>query len=174
MRILYFSLLLWCFSGCTQVPMKAPKAVEAKLVHVLNGLESNATLQETRLLAHDIVWRAAALNREFGRTTLPKFHNFLVNIGLKKKGLCYHYSDGLYTYLKRREAHYPHFGFHLIGAHIGSYWMEHNALAVTRKGGKVLDGIVVDAWRQTGTVYAAPIREDKKYKWVHRPNRECL
>jgi len=174
MRILCFSLLLLCFGGCTQVPMKSPRTEEAKLVHALDGLKSHASAKETRRLAYDIVWRSAVLNQEFDRTTPPKFHNFLVNIGFKKRGLCYHFSDGLYRYLKARKSHYPHFDFHLIGAHIGSYWLEHNALAVTRKGGRVLEGIVVDAWRQTGTVFVSPIGEDRAYRWVHRPNRECL
>ena len=175
MRIFYISaILILLFSGCSDLPMKSPKTTEMRLVDLLEGLDNNAFREERRLLAHDIITRAVQLNREFDRSTPPKLHNFLVKTGIKKKGLCYHFSDGLYRYLKERESHYPHFGFHLIGANIGSYWLEHNALAVTRKGGKVLDGIVVDAWRQTSTVFVSPVREDRAYRWVHRPARGCL
>lgn len=171
MRILCFSLLL--LTGCTQVAMHAPQRVEKKLIDALRGLESHAPAQEYSRLAHDIVTRTATLNRAFGRTTPPKFHNFLVIMGIKKQGLCYHYSDGLYRYLKARENHYPHFGFHEIGANIGSYWREHNALAVTRKGSSVKRGIVVDAWRNTGRLFVAPIKDDERYRWVHRIDRGC-
>lgn len=175
MRTFFISaILLLLFSGCSDLPLKPPKTAEMKLADLLEGLDNNASRAERRLLAHDIITRAQQLNREFERSTPPKFHNFLVKTGIKKRGLCYHFSDGLYHYLKERESYYPHFGFHLIGAHIGSYWLEHNALAVTQKGGRVLDGIVVDAWRKTGTVFVSPVREDRAYRWVHRPSRGCL
>ena len=175
MRTFYISaILLLLFSGCSDLPLKPPKTAEMKLADLLEGLDNNASRAERRLLAHDIITRAQQLNREFERSTPPKFHNFLVKIGIKERGLCYHFSDGLYAYLKKKGSYYPHFDFHLIGAHIGSYWLEHNALAVTQKGGRVHDGIVVDAWRQTGTVFVSPVREDRAYRWVHRPSRGCM
>jgi hypothetical protein len=142
-----------------------------RITQALESLGGDVPKEETIRLANDIVARTDVLNRQFDRTNAPKVHNFLVKIGVKQKGLCYHYSDGLYLYLIHR--YYPHYAFHLVGAHIGSYWREHNALAVTRKGHKPLEGIVIDAWRKTGDIFVSKVADDKAYHWVHRTDRGC-
>jgi hypothetical protein len=95
----------------------------------------------------------------------------MVNTGIKKQGLCYHFSDGLYRYLIQRN--YPHVTFHLVGAHIGEYWREHNALVITANGQDVNEGIIVDPWRETGRVFVSKLKEDRAYVWKHRPERGC-
>ena len=164
-------LLLVLWSGCSRVDA-VPKDAEAskRLTRLLLQMERNASVEEAQQLSYDIITRAALLERTFDRTTTPWMHNFMVNVGLKQKGLCYQYADGLYGYLRQR--HYPHFRFHLAGAHIGEYWREHNTLVITAKNGKVQDGIVVDPWREQGKVFVSLLQEDKAYNWVHRPKRE--
>jgi len=133
-------------------------------------LDANIPEQEAKILSQDILYRSTALERSFDRSTAPWVHNFMVNVGLKEKGLCYQYADGLYSYLKKRD--YPHFDFHLAGAHIGEYWREHNTLVVTAKDGNLQDGIVIDPWRKQGEVFVAKLKDDKVYAWKHRPERE--
>jgi hypothetical protein len=142
-----------------------------RLTELLSTLDSDVPQEEALRLSEDILYRAAQLERSFGRTTSPRMHNFMINLGLKKKGLCYHYADGLYSYLKQRS--YPHFDFHLVGAHIGEYWREHNALLITAKNGVTEDGVLIDPWRVQGEVFVSKMKEDKAYRWVHRPERGC-
>ncbi len=158
-------------AGCQNAPVQVPQRTQIRIVQALESLGGDVPREETLRLANDIVARTDMLNKEFARTDDPKVHNFLVKIGVKQKGLCYHYSDGLYLYLIRR--HYPHYAFHLLGAHIGSYWQEHNALAVTLKGHKPLEGIVIDAWRKTGDIFVSKVADDRRYRWVHRTDRGC-
>ena len=172
MRHFYFSLL-FLFVGCSTPSLHHPQSIETKVVERLTALHTAAPRQEIDQLAHDIVIRVDELNRVFDRTTSPKWHNFLVIVGVKKQGLCYHYADGLYIYLITYKADYPHFAFHLIGANIGSYWREHNALAIVPKGETIDDGIIVDAWRETGGLFVAPIHQDTRYRWIHRTDRGC-
>jgi len=139
----------------------------AELLSTLNG---DIPREEARHLSRDILYRAAQLEHSFGRTTSPWMHNLMVDIGLKERGLCYHYADGLYAYLKERS--YPHFDFHLVGAHIGEYWREHNALLVTARNGVPEEGVIIDPWRIEGKVFVSRMKEDKAYRWVHRPERE--
>jgi len=133
-------------------------------------LDANTHEEEAKTLSQDILYRSTVLERSFDRSTAPWVHNFMVNVGLKEKGLCYQYADGLYSYLKKRD--YSHFDFHLAGAHIGEYWREHNTLVVTAKNGKIQDGIVIDPWRKQGEVFVAKLKDDKSYAWKHRPERE--
>jgi hypothetical protein len=168
------SLLLsvWLLVGCMHSDIPVPEVQRSEqIAELLNTLGSDIPREEVQRLSEDILYRAAQLEHAFGRTTSPWIHNFMINVGLKKKGLCYHYADGLYTYLKERS--YPHFDFHLVGAHIGEYWREHNALLVTARNGMLEEGVIIDPWRVQGKVFVSKMKEDKAYRWVHRPEREC-
>jgi len=165
-------IFIWLFAGCSHTDPSCHKTdTSAKLTHLLLTLDSTIPHTEAQHLANDIVWRSKVLEEQFDRSTSPWVHNFMVNVGLKQKGLCYQYADGLYLYLKQKK--YPHFAFHLAGAHIGEYWREHNTLVVTAKNGRFKDGIVVDPWREEGKVFVSRLKDDKAYKWVHRPERGC-
>ena len=165
-------LLFWLLlTGChTPTPPKEPQpTLSALLLH----LSKEIPPQEAYTLATDIQTYAKTIEKRFDRhTSSPWLHNFLVNVGIKEKGLCYHYSDALYTHLATQKR-YPHFAFHLVGAHIGSYWQEHNALLVTAKDGALQKGIIIDAWRKPGKLYFVKVTQDPKYHWVHRPERGC-
>lgn len=139
-------------------------------MHMLQALNTDTPLTESRRLSNDIYHKTAALAKEFSLTSPPSYHNFLVNVGLKEKGLCYHWSDALYLHFKTQK--YTYFEFHLMGANISSYWMEHNVLVVTSKGMSPYEGIVVDPWRNSGALYFSKVVDDKAYIWKHRPNRE--
>jgi hypothetical protein len=163
---------VWLLVGCAKTPEVAtPLYEKEQLTQMLVTLDTDVPRKEAERLAGDVIVRSRMLNREFDRNTSPWLHNFLVNVGLKQKGLCYHFSDGLYRYLIQRG--YQHFDFHLAGAHIGEYWREHNALVITAKKGEVQEGIVIDPWRQTGRVFISRLKEDRAYRWKHRPERGC-
>ena len=104
-------------------------------------------------------------------TSPPQYHNFLVNIGLKEKGLCYHWADALYLHFMKSD--YPSFEFHLVGANIGEYWTEHNSLVIVGKGKPITSGIIIDPWRNAGKLYFSKVKDDSSYSWMHRPSRGC-
>jgi len=175
-RVLCSLLLsLWLLTGCTTTPGVAPDLssvqYESRLTQLLLTLSPDIPESEAARLARDVMAQSEALNRKFERTSPPWVHNFMVNTGIKKQGLCYHFSDGLYRYLIQRN--YPHVTFHLVGAHIGEYWREHNALVITANGQDVNEGIIVDPWRETGRVFVSKLKEDRAYVWKHRPERGC-
>lgn len=172
----YFSLLLVAFSlfGCSvKSSSPAPSNVK-RLSQTLQGLDANISLEEADYLAWDIYRKAEELTEKFELVSPPQFHNFLVNVGVREKGLCYHFSDALYIHLKSQG--YEAFDFHLVGANIGKYWSEHNALVVVPKACRsekciLKSGILIDAWRDSGKVYYAKLSEDRAYHWRHRSER---
>lgn len=172
----YFSLLLIALFliGCS-VKSSAPAPSKVKhLSHKLQGLDENISLREADYLAWDIYHKTDELTESYALVSPPQFHNFLVNVGVREKGLCYHFSDALYLHLKSQE--YEQFDFHLLGANIGEYWSEHNALVVVAKGCNsekciLSNGILIDAWRDSGEVYYSRVSEDKSYHWKHRSER---
>lgn len=141
------------------------------LSHLLYTLDTSIPKEEALQLSKDIFQETKALTKEFEMTSPPQYHNFLVNIGVKEKGLCYHWSDAFYTYFAHKT--YPSFEFHLMGANIGKYWTEHNVMVVVAKGMPAEEGIVIDPWRESGRLYFSKVKEDTKYVWEHRASRGC-
>ena len=127
---------------------------------------------EALALSQDIFSKTALLTKAFQVTSPPQYHNFLVNVGVKEKGLCHHWSDALYVYLNSKQ--YTQYEFHLLGANIGEYWKEHNVLVVVAKGQSWQDGVILDPWRDSGRLYFSTVKEDSKYVWKHRPQRGCF
>jgi len=165
-----FSLLLSLLlnAGCQRA--LTPTHQNGTLVRLLGDIAPQASVRERERLASSILSYSRTLEERFDRTTSPWIHNFFVNIGLKQKGLCYHYSDAMYGYL--RQGAFPHYEFHLAGAYIGEYWREHNALVITANGGEFNEGVVIDPWRKRGEVFISKVKDDKAYAWRHRRERE--
>ena len=169
----FFSILFlaFFFAGCTVTPTQAPQSQIDKLSTLIYSLDTHVPNKESFYLSRDIFQKANSLTKEFDLTSPPLWHNFLVNIGLRKKGLCFDWSDALYLYLNKKN--YPHYTFHLVGANIGEYFSEHNALAIVPKGMNIQEGILIDPWRDSGKVYFSKVKDDKAYRWTHRKDRGC-
>ncbi len=167
-RLFFFSL--WFVSCTVQTPtLKEDKVKE--LAQTLQTLDTLVTYKEATKLSKELYQKTKELSKRFELTSPPQYHNFLVNIGVKEKGLCYHWADALYAYSRERD--YPSFEFHLVGANIGEYWSEHNSLVIVGKGKPIESGIIIDPWRNSGKLYFSNVKEDTKYHWVHRPARGC-
>lgn len=164
-------MLAFLLAGCAVTPSSVSQDKVARLSLLFQSLGSEIPRSEAKQLSQDIFRKTQLLTKEFELTSPPVFHNFLVNVGLREKGLCYHWSDTLYEYLSGKE--YESFEFHLVGANIGEYFYEHNALVVVAKGGDVQEGVIIDPWRDSGELYFSTLKSDLKYKWKHRPERGC-
>ena len=167
-RLLFVALF---FAGCSVAPLETPQSEIGRLSTLLIALDKQNSKKESEALARDIFAQTSKLTKAFRLTSPPLWHNFLVNIGLRKKGLCFHWSDALYVHLKQKR--YKSFSFHLVGANVGEYFREHNALVVVSKNGKVEDGVIIDPWRDSGKLYFSKVKDDKAYVWEHRLDRGC-
>jgi len=99
--------------------------------------------------------------REYGVTGDPAIHNYLINIGAKKKGICADYTRDIGAKLKE-------FRFKTLVLHWGAAWAkeseENNALIVTAKNQPFLDGIVLDGWRRAGRLFWCKVKDDWEYE----------
>lgn len=174
MRRCFFKLFVvtFLFVGCaSHAPMKKNQSIE--LVKLLQVTSPYANSHEVKQLTYDIFDTTEELSKAFEMTSPPQYHNFLVNIGLREKGLCYHWSDALYLHFMQSK-NYPSFEFHLVGANIGEYWTEHNSLVIVGKGRSIESGVIIDPWRNAGALYFSQVKDDSTYEWIHRPSRGCL
>jgi hypothetical protein len=164
-------LLLFLLIGCSDTVTPTSQTEVNKLTRLFRTLDTTITQDEALQLSQDIFLKTEDLRKEFDRTSNPLWHNFLVNIGIQEKGLCYHWSDALYAHLLTKN--YPSFEFHLMGANIGEYWSEHNVLMVVGKDKDMKEGIIIDPWRDSEKLYFSKVTDDTDYVWKHRMHRSC-
>lgn len=134
-------------------------------MHLLS-LSKNISKNDAKTLAKEMILFSSDLKKEYELVTPPLYHNFLVNIGLKDRGLCWHFAYDMLAHAK--ELNLKSFDYYIGGANIDDYWEEHNTLLVTCKGCPFEEGIVLDPWRNSGKLYYSKIKDDTSYKWYQR------
>jgi hypothetical protein len=155
MKKLFGIVVVLFFTGCaTTMPMT--KSLQEHFIQI--GITPN----EAQTLALESTHFAASLHHSYETQTSPWMHNFLVNVGLKSKGLCYHFAYDLFEHL----AQLPHksYSLHIIKAEKGSYF-EHTAVAVCTQEVAFEECIVLDAWRDSKRLSYAQVKNDK-YLWM--------
>ena len=166
-------LSVWLLAGCSVKPYMPSSVEYNRVTDQLQRLDVAIPRDEAKRLSGDLFATTAMLVKRYRLTAPPLWHNFLVNTGIRKKGLCYDFSDALFLHLQKQS--YPHFAFHLAVANRGAYFKEHNALLITARGKRPEQGLIVDAWRHSGRLYVVPFDKDEAYYWQHRSKRcGCL
>jgi len=135
----------------------------------LADLNRQADRPEARQVAQTAITYAGDLAAEYELVQPAVFHNILVRIGLKDRGLCYHWTEDLMKRLQslELETYQLHWGV----AHRGSELREHNSVVITASGQPFESGMVLDPWRHSGDLYWVLIKKDT-YPWKALPPSE--
>jgi hypothetical protein len=116
---------------------------------------------EAQLLSETAHRTSRQCARDYGVTGDPALHNYLIHIGVKKKGICADYTHDIGAKLKE-------FRFKTLVLHWGAAWAkesdENNALVVTARNQPFLDGIVLDGWRRSGKLFWCAVKDDAEYE----------
>jgi hypothetical protein len=180
--------ILVCFSGCAKARVYYPgnridlaetsteqlgsqtfwRRVE-HLEHELAGLSSTVDRTEARRVAETAIRASAVLAEEYQLIKPAVVHNVFIQLGLKDRGLCYHWTEDL---LHRLQAlNLKSFSLHWGVAHRGSNLREHNCVVITAKGQDFFEGILLDAWRNSGNLYWTQVTKDH-YPWKRLPQSD--
>lgn len=136
------------------------------LSEMIQALSVEINPQEAQNLAHQTIYYAMHLANEYDLVSPPSFQNYLVNQKQRERGLCYHWAKDILAYLKKEE--YPTLGIYEVVSNKGEYFFEHHAISITAKGRPFDEGILLDAWRNSGTLFFTRIKEDKEYRWSEK------
>lgn len=137
-----------------------------QLEQVLLALSAAVDKTEAMLLAETAVRESAVLAEEYQLVRPAVAHNLLVALGIKDRGLCYHWTQDL---MKRLQAlDLKSLQLHWGVAYRGSELREHNCVVVTAKAQRFFKGIVLDPWRNSGNLYWARVTKDS-YPWKVLP-----
>lgn len=170
MKELFITIfILFFITGCS-VKYKNEHLNEEKIftkqmqnLYLLVQASSNKIdKKEAKLFAFEAITYSKKLAKEYEVIAPALFHNSLINLGLKNKGYCYHYANDLKSYLDFKK--FKSFKLLKIVSKRGEYF-EHTSLILTRDDIEFKNAIVLDAWRNSGKLYFAKIKDDKKYDW---------
>jgi hypothetical protein len=133
----------------------------AGLRDALIALSPTVDHREAALLAETAHMRSRQCAREYGVVGDPAVHNYLIHIGVKKKGICADYTHDIGATLRDLR-------FKTLVLHWGAAWAkesdENNALVVTARNQPFLDGIVLDGWRRAGRLFWCKVKDDAEYE----------
>ena len=136
------------------------------LVEELRQLSPNVHRHDAQRLAAEAHSAARHLAREYRAVRSPHFHNFLVNAGVKKRGLCHHWARDLGEQLAQLNLRTLVLRW---GIARGGTLREHNAVVVTARGQPFERGVVLDAWRHSGRLFFTAVADDR-YPWKEDPS----
>ncbi|WP_321471037.1 hypothetical protein [Halarcobacter sp.] len=165
-------ITLTFFLGCSVkntpsniVTNKTTKTNIEKLTTQINSLNDYIDEEEAYSLAYNAVTYSKYLAQKYEVVKPALFHNLLINLDIRDRGLCYHYANDLLKYLNKKK--YKTFKLIKIVSSPGQYF-EHTSIAVTTHRNKFNESIILDAWRDSGKLYFSKIKDDKKYDWEIR------
>jgi hypothetical protein len=127
----------------------------------LVALSPHVRAKEAQRLADCAYITSRQLARDYHVVGPPLFHNFLVNIGMRERGLCFQWARDLFA--KLNQVPLQTLELHWGAARAGT-WREHNCVVVTAEGQSFKKGIVLDAWRHSGRLFWSRVEADH-YPW---------
>lgn len=126
------------------------------------ALGPNVRRDEAQQIAEHAYARAESFRRTYGFTWPPLFNNFLVHVGIHKRGFCFQFAEDLLLDLDSLKV--TTLELHWGEARPGR-WGEHNCVVVTAKGQPFRDGILLENWRLCGHLFWLAVATDY-FPWV--------
>jgi hypothetical protein len=158
------AVFIFLFSVCLSLARAEDEKSIKELRDALVALAPTVDPHEAELLSITAHTTSRALAREYGVTGDPAIHNYLIHIGVKKRGICADYTRDIGTRLKE-------FHFKTLVLHWGAAWAklvdENNALVVTARNQPFQDGIIFDGWRRAGRLFWCAVKDDHEYELEH-------
>lgn len=158
-RLLCVGLWLMCLAGCAT--SKPAQVSATALAERLRDLGPKVAPAEAELAAVTAQTYSLDLARQYRVVRPAIFHNVLVNLGVRKRGLCFQWADDLTAKLQS-------LNLRTLQLHRGVARLdtrrEHSSVVLTAPGQEFSEGVVLDAWRHSGRLFWGDVKQDH-YPW---------
>ncbi len=164
-KYLIFLTIALFLASCSSIHYNLPYSKEdTKKIYKLKRelIALGGEPYEAQELATLAVVKSKALANSYKLVSPPQYHNFLVNSGKRERGLCYHFVQDLDKEIKNRD--FKSFKFKW-GVANQNRLNEHNVIVVLGKNTPWEEGIILDAWRNSGKLFFTKVKDDKEYKF---------
>jgi hypothetical protein len=116
---------------------------------------------EAKLVSVTAHHTARRLQKEWRVAPLANFQNFLIHIGARQRGYCFHWAHDIGAQL--RNLPLKTLELHWAEAYPNTR-LEHNVVVVTARGEPIRSGYIIDGWRAAGRLLWWPVMKDE-YPW---------
>ena len=170
LRPLILLLALGLLAACGVAPEKRAPASETEIAALASeilamgpGIDPEEALRAARISYR----HTRELAIQYQITDPPLIHNTKVNMGLRPRGLCWHWAEDMETRLAQEN--FRTLDLHRAIANADNEWLiDHSTVIIGATGDAWDEGIVLDPWRLGGTLFWEQVREDTRYRWVNR------
>ncbi len=163
--LLSFLILAACGAARPEPPVSDQREIAAIADGIL-ALGPGIDPEEAAAAARIALLYPRQLAREWNVTDSPLVHNTKVNLGIRPRGLCYHWADDLEARL--RQEGFETIELHRAIANHDNFRIEHSTVIISAPGDTMKDGMVLDPWRYGGLLFWSPTLDDSDYRWVER------
>lgn len=180
-RTLTLIFALVALAACSGIPPEdrpLPTELEiAKLAEGIVALGPNVDPDEAIRAARISFEHTRALAIAYEIVDPPMIHNTKVNMGLKPRGLCWHWAEDMEKRLKSEG--FETLVIHRAIANANNFRIEHSTAIIAQRGDDMYKGMVVDPWRTGGTLTFNRTVADPDYDWlpqavVHEQKRQRM
>lgn len=169
-RTLLMAAPALALTGCVVAPVSQPRPGTEdevmRLSQLIRALGPGVSEAEAYRAASVAYSETYTLAQAYQIEDHPLAHNSKVNLGLKPRGLCYHWADDLERRLKQER--FRTLQLHRAVANWDNLLLEHSTVIISRRGDSLYEGIVLDPWRKGGVLFYALTRNDLDYQWTPR------
>jgi hypothetical protein len=116
---------------------------------------------EAELVAVTSHQTARRLAKEWRVVPPANFQNFLIHIGARQRGYCFHWAHDIGAQLRKLPL--QTLVLHWAEAYPNTH-LEHNVVVVTARGQPFSTGYIIDGWRAAGRLLWWPVIKDE-YPW---------
>jgi hypothetical protein len=134
----------------------------------LANLGTGVDRQEARQVAETAILYSRVLADTYRVVRPARWHNLLVVLGARERGLCFHWTTDLMR--KLQSLGLSSFELYWGVAHRGSDLREHNSVVIAASGQPFEAGLVLDPWRNSGDLHWASVQQDR-YPWRELPRK---
>jgi hypothetical protein len=154
-------VFIFAFAICVGAVWAGDERSIRDLRDALVKLAPDVAPGEAELLSVTAHTTSRSLAREYRIVLNPEFQNFLINIGVRQRGYCAHFTRDIGARLK--ELKLKTLVLHWGAAYAGTTG-EDNCLVVTARHQPFQEGIMMDGWRRAGRLFWSAVRKDHDYE----------
>jgi hypothetical protein len=161
-------------AACGQSPESRPTATFEEvgaLEKAILALDPSIDPLEAARAAEIAFSYTRQLAIEYQITDPPLIHNLKVNMGLRPRGLCWHWAEDMEKRLLEENFQTLDV-LRAIANADNPFLLDHSTALIAPKGNTIYDAIVLDPWRLGGTLFWSETVADTRYKWV--PQKDVL
>ena len=162
------SLFSIAMIGCSHTSFQeVDKETQTKnLSQSLGSLSTQVLGHEATEVSNVLINTAISLSDEYDMMHPALYHNMLVNMGLRDRGLCCHWAEDLQAELHKLKINSLKVAW--LIARQGNQLREHNSIVIYAEDNSWQEGIVFDPWRKAGVPFWTTVAEDE-YPWKLHP-----